>query len=420
MSTQSDNILRILKVQLPGVMPKVLALALGETVTDLCRDGLGKDGPQDYAGEPANWLAADEWIDHHGTIVSGTLARLMAQVGKPYTNVELASVHNTIFVQGVTRARERMATTEEASNGFTRVMANLRYAVPAVRDPAIQQELFNTVDEFRRNVLQRDPPDPTKSATEWLSEEEYASYFRLLTAGTLYRLFMQSNKPWTDLKAAALQQQVYSDEVATTRADAGDDAADDPTDRLMSSIRADLPGAKDAVILQALFEVVDEACRHAHVWVEPVLVALTPGRQVFEVEVPGADIVRVAAIGHPTLGGCAQYGGNGRVYVTGEIDDEAAQEPLSVMSSLTPKITVDMGKPEEWIPADLWGPLHQMLMHGVLSKLMLKPGKPYSNTQLAQFHGQKHRRFLMQAKIDTRAAGITPATPTWRFPRFAR
>jgi hypothetical protein len=108
------------------------------------------------------------------------------------------------------------------------------------------------------------------------------------------------------------------------------------------------------------------------------------------------------------------------VYVSEPIDAEAAKEPAVVMAVLVPEITVDIGKPEEWIPSDLWGSLHQMLLHGTLCKLMLKPGKPYSNTQLAQFNGQKHRRFLMQAKNETKAAGIVPARPAWRFPRFAK
>jgi len=53
--------------------------------------------------------------DYAETIAHGALYRLMSSVGKPYTNLEMAAVHKSLFEQGLNVARNR------ATHGNTRV-----------------------------------------------------------------------------------------------------------------------------------------------------------------------------------------------------------------------------------------------------------------------------------------------------------
>lgn len=58
---------------------------------------------------------------------------------------------------------------------------------------------------------------------------------------------------------------------------------------------------------------------------------------------------------------------------------------------------------------------HEIFMHGMLSRLMMHPAKPYSNAALAGFHGKK----FMQGMGDARMAvlqGSNSNGQRWRFP----
>lgn len=54
--------------------------------------------------------------DYAEVIASGALSRLMMSVGKPYTNVEMAAVHKSLFQQGINLARQRATHGHVRSN----------------------------------------------------------------------------------------------------------------------------------------------------------------------------------------------------------------------------------------------------------------------------------------------------------------
>lgn len=54
--------------------------------------------------------------DYAETIASGALSKLMASAGKPYTNLEMAGVHKSLFQQGINVARQRAGHGHVRSN----------------------------------------------------------------------------------------------------------------------------------------------------------------------------------------------------------------------------------------------------------------------------------------------------------------
>lgn len=54
--------------------------------------------------------------DYAEVIASGALSRLMMSAGKPYTNIEMAAVHKSLFQQGINVARSRALHGQVRSN----------------------------------------------------------------------------------------------------------------------------------------------------------------------------------------------------------------------------------------------------------------------------------------------------------------
>ncbi|WP_020095680.1 hypothetical protein [Methylobacterium sp. 285MFTsu5.1] len=151
MSATTDRIENILRVQLTGVLLPALRLELYLSIEELCRQAL-QIVPGPPAGAPDTWLTDDLWQLHQRLIIDGTLARLLAQPDKPYSHPELAAVHLKFWDLGLAAARVIAATTAAPTDGFDRLMANLRTNVPGARDPALIQELFNALDEACQTV----------------------------------------------------------------------------------------------------------------------------------------------------------------------------------------------------------------------------------------------------------------------------
>src|SRR5688572_17710874 len=74
------------------------------------------------------------------------------------------------------------------------------------------------------------------------------------------------------------------------------------TDRLMTALRNDLPGATDAQIINKLWEAVNIACREGWVWRETITIPLIAGVTTYNAITPsGTEIVHAISIDHETL-----------------------------------------------------------------------------------------------------------------------
>jgi len=70
------------------------------------------------------------------------------------------------------------------------------------------------------------------------------------------------------------------------------------------------------------------------------------------------------------------------------------------------------------LPYDVWTNYFEALMNGVLHRLYMQPGKPYSDMQAAQLHGRLYRSGIASARAEAQAQHVREGAP-WRFPYFA-
>jgi hypothetical protein len=297
-SATTDRIENILRVQLQGVLPVALRLELYLTVEELCRQAL-QIPPGDAGAAPDTWLSDDLWQLHQRLIIDGALARLLAQTDKPYSHPELAAVHLKFWDQGLAAARVIAATTTLPTDGYDRVMANLRANVPGARDPALIQELFNTIDEGCRTV-----------------------------------------RLWTETVAIPLQVGVST---YTLTASAG-----------------------------AIVDVVDVS--HATLRLHDVL---------FD---PNSDLVDLGV-------------------------DPSARDVATPAFAVLRLVPHSADELSTTLPDSFWAANHQLLLDGVLGRLMAQAAKPYSSPKLAEYHLRRFRNALQETRYATTGRGRA-----WRFP----
>lgn len=415
MSTITTHILADLKGQLPGAVDPVINAELFNTVVELCLDALQITPPTDPTSSIATWLSDDLWALHQRAITHGVLARMLVVPSRPYTNLTLGEAYVQLWTAALDRARVIAATGSLPTTAFERLMANLRANVPAVRDAQLQQELFNAVDELCRNVLQITPPAHNAAPANWLSDPNWDSFYRILLSGTMVRLLTQPGKSYSDPAIAAYHQGVYNELVTLARGDVEDGPETLVTDRLMENLRVRLPGSKDTVIKLELFNVIDEACRTAGMWIEPIPIALAVGQDLYDITPAGTSVVEVIEVAHPTLDVTdITYDAGQIVLSTVPAADDVDSSPLYVTAQLAPSNTeTDI---TQWLPVDLWTTQHELLLDGTLGRMMSQIAKPYSNPVFATFHGRRFRNAMAMARNGT-ATGSVAYSRTWSFPR---
>jgi hypothetical protein len=70
-------------------------------------------------------------------------------------------------------------------------------------------------------------------------------------------------------------------------------------------------------------------------------------------------------------------------------------------------------------PPHLWTQWFETILDGTLGRLYAQPAKPWSNPQLAQYHGSRFRMGFNRAR-DIAARGYSNQHHTWAFPVVAR
>lgn len=189
------------------------------------------------------------------------------------------------------------------------------------------------------------------------------------------------------------------------------------TDRLMDDARVALPGATDAGIQRELWNVVNEACRDGWLWRETVSVPVVEGQLQYDLAPTGSEVIFVLNAGHETLDLTEAYVEFGKLYLTTLPTAADAAGFLIVTLVLAPAVDAP-NNPEGLIPEDMWRMFHQLWLHGLLSRMMAHPAKPYSNATLAVFHRRSFTRDLAEARLQVRTGGV-PGVQTWRFPAWA-
>jgi hypothetical protein len=232
-----------------------------------------------------------------------------------------------------------------------------------------------------------------------------------------------------------------------------------PIDRLLQTLKVDVPGATDGVLSLHLFNAIDEFLRRTSAWRYEQDIGLNVGSSDYPLSLPlDSAIVRLLAVSHNSIpvanaqavaavttslgrlspdqtfpDGDASFapvehdiGADQRftyaiyrpdyVTVTG-VDNTTIQHPLKMVVALSLSrgcLEKDCG---DWQLDDwMYDMYFQDWLDGAKQRLYGMPAKPWSNKELMIFHGKKFR-VAMGFRKQEAARGFVYDTPVWRFPR---
>jgi len=154
-ATVYDRLINAIRTQVPDARAQMVVAEVYNTVDKIRREALNLTPLTDAEDLPAEWLTVGQYSTCYQAILSGALYRLLGQVGKPWSNAELAKANFDIYQQELTIIRTGTATP--TATGFARILDATRQHLPGVSDNILKQELFNVIDEFlsRTNVSQQ-------------------------------------------------------------------------------------------------------------------------------------------------------------------------------------------------------------------------------------------------------------------------
>jgi hypothetical protein len=190
------------------------------------------------------------------------------------------------------------------------------------------------------------------------------------------------------------------------------------TDRLLTSLRNDLPGATDAQIIAKLWEVVNIACREGWVWRETIAIPLTEGDMTYYPTPAGSDIVQALSIDHETLDltdtvyeyGLLQLG-------TEPSAADVAAGNMYMVAVLAPSL--DAGQdPEPLIPEDMWTTMYDMWWKGTMGLMMVQLNRPWTNPGLAQIYYRAFKAKLAEERRRVDLGGVVGGQK-WTYPKWA-
>jgi hypothetical protein len=139
-----------LRVNLPGAVDDAILLEVFNTVDDLCQNWL-QIAPPVHGTDLTTWLSSADWLKYYRLVVYGTLARMQAQPGKPYSNPDLAKFNIAGYRDELIQARGE-AASGTVSGIYEALMDTLRLRLPGARDGTMHVEMFNVIDEICRTT----------------------------------------------------------------------------------------------------------------------------------------------------------------------------------------------------------------------------------------------------------------------------
>lgn len=229
-------------------------------------------------------------------------------------------------------------------------------------------------------------------------------------------------------------------------------------DRLINTLRMTLAGATDNAINLALFNVIDDHMRRTNAWRWDMNVDLTANTVNYPIFPPsGATLVRVlnaehngsalgqintaeivdpvgtiladvvAPSGDATFdadiesapGGVFKYAVYFPSYIAINVPPtpEAIAFPLRFLVALTMDPQNLEEDPHDWtIPTWMFARYFQDWVDGTLSKMFSQPAKPWSNPQLAIYHGRCFNRNVAFAKQES-DRGFSYNATSWKYPK---
>jgi hypothetical protein len=190
------------------------------------------------------------------------------------------------------------------------------------------------------------------------------------------------------------------------------------TDRILATLRTELPGATDEQIKLKLWEVINVACRDGWIWRETITVPLVQGDTTYSPTPSGTEIVQAISIDHETLDMTdSVYEWGVLTLGTAPTAGDVSAGDLFMVAVLAPAL--DSGDDmEALLPTDMWSKHHELLKNGVIGYMMQQVNRPWSNFQLGTLY---RRAFNVRLAEDRRAVdtGNIQGGQRWLYPRWA-
>lgn len=196
--------------------------------------------------------------------------------------------------------------------------------------------------------------------------------------------------------------------------------------RFMNVARVRLPGATDDAMQLELFAVMDEFFKGSNVWQEDVNITIPandPAGTIYYVTPTGPSLVdkllwvyqvstSTAISRGSQIGAAMQY--------PGEIT-LGSQPSSAVTYRVTVTLTVqDPTTRDGYVSFPAWvlARYRNIVLDGLLGRMMSQPNKPFSNMQLSVFHMRKFIGGISSARVEA-TRNNTYRQQAWRFPGFA-
>jgi len=200
-------------------------------------------------------------------------------------------------------------------------------------------------------------------------------------------------------------------------------------DQLMNQARVTLVGSSDAGLKGALYDVCSEFLNDSSAWTQDVQINAIPTRTEYPLQVNEGQVIRLVGVTTPPP---AQGSSNinalpAGIFIPALMPDvgtvvlerapsSAATYVAVVVTNVslpTDKNAIPLG-PDWLLP--IW---HVGLLDGLLGKMMLQPGKSYSDKVQGAYHLKRFRDAIARARVSKMRAN-TNGAQAWRFPQQFR
>lgn len=191
-------------------------------------------------------------------------------------------------------------------------------------------------------------------------------------------------------------------------------------DRLLDQARIRLPGAVDAAIIPELTSVLREFFSGSNVWREEITfpvfatssnIFLDPDDFAYDLVPSEGAILRL--LGVRTASGT---GIHARMPVPGTVllsvsPSSDTDYIAAVVLTVAPPAPSTVPTAPEWVVERH----HDVLLDGLLGRMMSQLAKPYSSPSIAAVHLRRFKRGTAEAKVEANRGNVY-AAPSWRFP----
>ena len=184
-------------------------------------------------------------------------------------------------------------------------------------------------------------------------------------------------------------------------------------DLFMDRARDKLPGASNASVKAEVYDVLTEFFRDTSSWLEDLTVHVFTDTTAYDIVPTEGQIIRLIQVFDSNrIPQPATMANFGQIVLQWPTTVEQDYTVTVAKNVVLPKTSSDMPVGPEWV-FPTWG---NVILDGVLGKMMGSLARPYSNQTLAAYHLRRFRDGMAQARTATLRRN-TYGVQAWAFPQ---